>query len=388
MTTRPRKSPRPALTDVVSEIYEAALHPEHWMKVLTQVNGFLNVRSSMLLLADAKSGINIAVNCGLDPQALAEFGAHYWQQDPGLPVFAREGPGSTALTNQIMTDSEFSKTEFADFLGRYDIFYCGGASLARSGGRDGVVAIQRPRRAGAFDAHDLGKLKAVVPHLQRAFQISRTLSGLATERDTALSMLDQLPHAVILLDAAGRAVAMNRSAEAIARRNDGISLTSAGLQVSAPDEQYRLRELLHHAGKTGLGRGTHTGGALAVSRPSGAQPYRVLIVPVRMPQPKLNLGAPRACVACIIAAPETATSLQPAHLQAWFGLTSAEARVALAVTEGQSVKEIAERAATSAETVRNQLKTVFGKFGVHRQAELVRLLLTSPTARVRESETN
>ena len=57
-----------------------------------------------------------------------------------------------------------------------------------------------------------------------------------------------------------------------------------------------------------------------------------------------------------------------------FGLTSAEARVALGIGRGETIISIAGRHNVTVGTARSQLKSVFSKLGAHRQAELVALL--------------
>jgi DNA-binding CsgD family transcriptional regulator len=61
-----------------------------------------------------------------------------------------------------------------------------------------------------------------------------------------------------------------------------------------------------------------------------------------------------------------------------FGLSPAEAKVATAIAEGASVKAIARKHQTSEFTVRTQLRSVFEKIGVHRQAELTQILVGNP----------
>lgn len=61
-------------------------------------------------------------------------------------------------------------------------------------------------------------------------------------------------------------------------------------------------------------------------------------------------------------------------LQSAFRLTEAEARLAVHLTSGESLEEVAERLGIAKETSRSQLKSIFAKTGVHRQAELVALL--------------
>jgi DNA-binding CsgD family transcriptional regulator len=63
--------------------------------------------------------------------------------------------------------------------------------------------------------------------------------------------------------------------------------------------------------------------------------------------------------------------------RAW-GLTGAQARVAVAVAGGRSPADVAADHGISVRTVRCHLSTVFGKVGVSRQPELVRRLAGHP----------
>ena len=65
---------------------------------------------------------------------------------------------------------------------------------------------------------------------------------------------------------------------------------------------------------------------------------------------------------------------EPVLLQELFHLTTAEARVAHAIARGQTVNQLADKLGLSRETIRAQLKTVFIKTGVRRQADLIALL--------------
>ncbi len=58
-------------------------------------------------------------------------------------------------------------------------------------------------------------------------------------------------------------------------------------------------------------------------------------------------------------------------LRASFGFTAAEARLAARISSGAALDSVAESLGISKETGRNQLKSIFAKTGVHRQAELV-----------------
>jgi DNA-binding CsgD family transcriptional regulator len=75
-------------------------------------------------------------------------------------------------------------------------------------------------------------------------------------------------------------------------------------------------------------------------------------------------GADLVCV------PETA------RLRAEFGLTKAEARLALRLAEGSSLASAAQAFDVKLTTIRSQLQQVFAKTGTSRQSELVAMLLS------------
>lgn len=66
---------------------------------------------------------------------------------------------------------------------------------------------------------------------------------------------------------------------------------------------------------------------------------------------------------------------RPARLRAAFGLTKAEARLAVALADGCSPAEAARDFEVKLTTVRTQLQQIFAKTGTSRQAELVAVLL-------------
>jgi pimeloyl-ACP methyl ester carboxylesterase/DNA-binding CsgD family transcriptional regulator len=78
-------------------------------------------------------------------------------------------------------------------------------------------------------------------------------------------------------------------------------------------------------------------------------------------------------LAVVFPAVET-SALLAAALRASFGLTPAEARLAALLRDGASLAEAADELAVSVNTTRNQLRAIFEKMGLHRQADLVRAL--------------
>ena len=61
-------------------------------------------------------------------------------------------------------------------------------------------------------------------------------------------------------------------------------------------------------------------------------------------------------------------------LRNMFNLTRAEAKLAMRLANGATVEAASDGLGITKSTARNQLKAVFAKMGVHRQAELVSLI--------------
>ncbi|MFB3078283.1 MAG: helix-turn-helix transcriptional regulator [Lysobacterales bacterium] len=60
-----------------------------------------------------------------------------------------------------------------------------------------------------------------------------------------------------------------------------------------------------------------------------------------------------------------------------FGLTRAEARLAMQLANGATLDEAAEKLHISRNTVKSHLSSVFSKTGVTRQTKLIQLILRS-----------
>ena len=83
----------------------------------------------------------------------------------------------------------------------------------------------------------------------------------------------------------------------------------------------------------------------------------------------------RPAVIVCVNDPEAGAQISEEMLRALFGLTRAEARVAIAITQGETSRQVAATLGVSVHTVRNQLQSVLEKTGASRQSELVALLM-------------
>jgi DNA-binding CsgD family transcriptional regulator len=89
-------------------------------------------------------------------------------------------------------------------------------------------------------------------------------------------------------------------------------------------------------------------------------------------------GGSRFAAIALIGDPERAQRLPFETMRSVYGLTPAEAKLALLLLEGKSISEAAHENEVTKDTVRSQVKSIFLKTGTRRQGELIGLLSSIP----------
>jgi DNA-binding CsgD family transcriptional regulator len=239
-----------------------------------------------------------------------------------------------------------------------------------------VIAAYRPYAEGDFDATETGLFAALIPHLQRAVQLQLRLAGLHGVPEGSAEILNRLLQGVVLVDGEARVIFANRAAESMLRAGRGLFLGRDGLRAELPAENRRLRHIIAGcaAPRPGLGG---AGGRLRLSREHGV-PLTVVIAPHHARFSWIDMVRPSAIL--FITDPEATVDVHRQWLREDFGLTPAEAAVAVEVLEADGLQAAAGRLGISLATARTHLAHVFDKTGTRRQAELVRLILQSQPA--------
>ncbi|MGQ0446593.1 MAG: helix-turn-helix transcriptional regulator, partial [Beijerinckiaceae bacterium] len=236
-----------------------------------------------------------------------------------------------------------------------------------------TFSIGHPWRSEPFATPEVLRLVSLLaPHLQRALQLQLGFGPLSLIRDGALDLVENWRHGCVLVSVAGQVLYANRAANGIAASRDGLSLGCRGLRAAIASEDAALQQLISQA-CAGNGQGIRAGGRLAISRNSGRKPNTVQTLPLGPNRGDFFNGLAAALV--IISDHEREAYLPPSCLRELFGLTPAEAEVALLVLRGHGLQCVANELRVTLSTVRIHLQRVFEKTGTHRQAGLVRLLV-------------
>lgn len=175
----------------------------------------------------------------------------------------------------------------------------------------------------------------------------------------------------------GKIVLLNRAAEALIAQCDGLVVARRELRAEQPAESALSTKTILEGAAVSSGRSLSCGSIVMVSRRSRA-PLQLRIYPIR--HSGFPLGG-KIAVAVFVTDP---MRLRPPQelLRTMYGLTVAESRIALLLSDGHATRKISNIIGVTENTVRTQIKSIYAKTGVKRQAELIRLLvgLAAPVA--------
>lgn len=235
-----------------------------------------------------------------------------------------------------------------------DVFY--GLATLRSHSDRPTTEADREAFAGA------------APHVLTAIRLQQALE----QQGAALvaGAFEAMDAAAFVCGRNGQVQALTRAAEAKLRERPGLRLVRGRLIADRPAEDRALQSALR-------GVLDHTTPSLGGSQfwlqagPTQFHGHRCEVLP--LPRKDWALGfEPRAIVT--LRAPGGIGETRREQLRSLLGLTQAEADIAILAADGSSREEIAKARGATVNTVSSQLKSIFMKADVTREAQLVAFL--------------
>jgi DNA-binding CsgD family transcriptional regulator len=375
---------------LIGSIYEAALAPTQWGGVLEQVRLSLGGSNALLFTPNLGADDGLWVGLIFTKQAAVDYAAYFhdkdlWYHAAHRQRWLRSRP--LFFSNELVPPADFARSEFYNGHSRqFDMFHACWSVTPGHAPRDiplSAFGFYRGERAEPFTATDIRILKRVSGHLQRALEIHWRLGSAPQGSGEGLALLEHLPFAVLLVSESGTVIHENSRAAMLLSAQDGIAQRGGRLTAQDPLAHRTLVRLIGRSAQTGNGQPECAGGAVAIRRPSGKPAWQVLVTPLPVAAGRPHWAVQRVCAAVFIGDPEARVQLPEMLLQAWYGLTPAEARVALDVANGFTPREIAERGGLSWHTVRAHFKTIYEKMDVRRESQLVRKVMACPGMGIR-----
>jgi DNA-binding CsgD family transcriptional regulator/PAS domain-containing protein len=361
------------LNALIGEIYDSVLHPESWNETLARITGTLCPLSweAAFILWESNNppSARFVAATGLAAGVQEIYTAVYAGNHPWSRKLMRYGNGSVVDSNDIMTREEFLETEFfRNFLAPWGIDRMIAVLLDKRGSERLGLMLPGP------GDRDVGRLKrglrVLAPHMQRAMRISDRIATLDLAAGAARAAAEAAPFAIFSLDDQLNILAANSRA-ARYERAGFIRITQDRFAFTHPASQKQLLDLVKRDAPAGV--------AFQALSDTGSE-CPVLVARVTR-QSAQQLGGVRLGVSLIVtlgSAPGETPVVEIDRVAQWFGLTPAEARLAVALAAGDTLQDYAALRAVSVNAVRFLLKGIFRKTGATTQAQLVALLARLP----------
>lgn len=369
-----------AAIELQNSIWKAALEPGGWRGAVTALAHSFGASSAKAAVLDLATGqADMLATHEIDPEIAlrwqrGEGGRDLWAES-GLREF-RQGRRS-ATGSQLVPLDEYRRSEiYHEVSGPCGHEDCLTTAVAVDGRRLGFVSLYR---RDLFTMSELESFERIAAQLRSAI----SLQAQVVRRATAAASLESVAAPALVCDGQGRIESANAAAERLLREGDGMYSVAGRVHARFPGSERRLQRAMAEAAETARGQRAGGAGMLAVRR-DGRPPLGALAVPApgNRSVPILAQLSCGPAVLLVLSDPELRPELPSAALERVFGLTPAEADMARALARGKSVTEYADAHRLSIETARTRVKAVLQKTGVHRQADLVRLVLTSVASRV------
>lgn len=376
------------LADCVGAIYEAATHGDSWLDVGQRICRLLDAQRATLRLGPSQAE---ARNVLMRPdESDALYAARFHALNPHIARAKRDFSEARAqhlrraqVGTDLVPDASFLRSEYySDFARHYERRHMLGGMV---GVGDAMpIGVFRAEGTRPFGDAERQLLQALLPHLQNALELRTRLARDEQSAWLTRAALDALPFGVALVDAGLQLRFVNEVAGAYLAGNDAglFSIRSgphvgSGLYLGAlsRNEATALRRLVASATSGG------PGGSMQVrSRDGSTVAVLVNAVPRGLMQ-DLVAAIPAAPVAEALAM----VILRPVHRRAapppdmlcdLFGLTPAEAAVAVALVGGATAEQVARQRGVSLMTVRVQIRSILGKSACENLRELEHQMAT------------
>lgn len=358
------------MTIDISRLQHASAHlsdvivdPSRWTELLEEVAVAVKAMGAGLIPQAGSEGAIATANLG---ECLETYVREGWYgRDTGSHRRARmlNMRGEVALDRDLIDAGEDAPF-FDEFLPRFDGKWWAGIGI-RSGPDFWSLTLHRSLHQGAFEETERTVLKQFSWRLNEVCSLAH-LAGRVTLSIVANSF-DQIGKAVVAIDADGRFIHANSTAQQLL----GNSIHIAGGRLilrdrHAAEEYGKVIDRLHE-----LGEGKTLCAAPIVARRENAAPIVIRVLPVDAEARSPFLCARALLILTELVAP--AKSDWQVFTRA-FGLTPAEARLAVQLAIGETLERAADTLGVTRETARSRLKSIFQKTDTHRQAALVTLL--------------
>jgi DNA-binding CsgD family transcriptional regulator len=354
---------------ILDLIYDAASESDLWSQVLTEIADLTGSAGGILFgQSVTASKVYFDFNGRLSEECNRAYQDRH-MINPWSESMENRPVGKLFLSDDIVDLSTLRSTFFYDEVLRpQNIAHNGMVALAAKEDFRAAFNICRTTSQGPFGADERGLLEQLIPHLRRSILLGFRLDTYQALQNSAFNALEQLSDGVVLLDRNAQIIFANAAARA-SQAEGSLRLPQSLLTYSSSFTQ-RLAALIKIAVEG------EAGGSMSMPTHADGHLLTILVSSVRGKDigRLADLGMKDAAALVFIIDPARTTAIPLARIMDAYGLTRAEAKVALAAAAGNTIAETARLLTLSPNTIKTHLRKVFAKTSTRRQTELAKLM--------------
>ena len=372
---------------MITALHEAALDEGQWPVASALIDKACGMKGNHLTTIDCFGAVELISGKLLyHGEYIEELDRDYvelhFSRDPRIPRLLRLPDARVTHMRALYTERELRTDPTYNEMLR--------ATEARNGvnirmdGPDGLHigwAFADPVKLDSWGSEQIGMLESILPHVRQFIRVRHALFQAGTSRGPLSDLLDNTEIGIIHLDWRGRIVEANARAGEILRLGDGLTARGGVLHARRTADDTKLGRRLARALPPRNGQAV--GGSMTVDRTASLGRFSLHVSPLAGHRGSYGLGRVAALV--LIVDPAANLQIDPGRTAAALGLTGTEGRVAAALASGASVSDIVAEHHRAESTVRWTIKRIYTKLGISRQADLVRMVLTTAEVPRRQS---
>ncbi len=362
------------LSALIGDIYDAALEPSLWLKVLQEAARFVGgPAASVFSKAVANKSGQVFHQYGLDPGYVRLYFEKYIKLDPSTNSQIFAGVGDIISTKDFISYEEFLETRFYVEWGRpQSLVDSASAVLEKSATDVAMFTVFRHRRDGLVNDETRRRMQLLTPHVRRAVLIGGLLDHKKSEAAQLADTFDGLSAGMFLVDGSGRIVHANAAGHVMIKRARVLGAQGGRLIFNDPETDQTLADTFATAGNGDAAIGIKGVAVPIIARDDEHHVAHVLPLTSGV---RRRAGTSYAAVAALFVHKTALNTPSPAEAIAKaYKLTPTELRVLLAIVEVGGVPEVADAIGIAETTVKTHLGRVYNKTGATRQADLVKLV--------------
>jgi len=356
------------LTNLIANIFDAALDSARWSDVLANIAGFVGGQAAALLSKNsAGNSIDVHYHCGVEPRYTQLYADTYWKFDP-VTMLSFGEVDQVASISELVPGDEFRGGRFyQEWMRPQGFIDAAKAVLERTATSCACINIIRSEAQGTVDAEMRRRIRLIAPHLRRAVLIGKVIDLRRGEAATFADVLDGINASMFLVDADSMVVHANAAGRAMLAAGDLLRSSGGRLVAGGARVNQALREVFAAASSGSKGV------AAALTTREGER-YIAHVLPLTATEQRPGGTSCTAVAVLFVRKAEMEPPCPPELIARIYQLTPAELRVLLGIVEVGGVPEIAEVLGVAESTVKTHVGRLFEKTGANRQADLVRLV--------------